>query len=161
MALITEAWEVSKNIVSFGSRAHAFHEYLQVDLKNEEGFYLYVVLPFGNKVSNMMELRRREEDITSSSRIKQLNACWKEKIKTLHNIVQACSQAISKRGELFKRLMEIDLSLSTNEAQDPKLILNSIFLRKQQFEEQVDIFKGLSVEKFYGILEYDEDDINN
>jgi uncharacterized protein YdhG (YjbR/CyaY superfamily) len=34
MSLITEAWEVSKNIVSFGSRAHAFHEYLQVDLKN-------------------------------------------------------------------------------------------------------------------------------
>jgi hypothetical protein len=70
MALITEAWEVSKNIVSFGSRAHAFHEYLQVDLKNEEGFYIDVVLPFGNKVSNMMELRRREEDLPSPSRIK-------------------------------------------------------------------------------------------
>jgi uncharacterized protein YdhG (YjbR/CyaY superfamily) len=28
MSLITEAWEVSKNIVSFGSREHAFHEYL-------------------------------------------------------------------------------------------------------------------------------------
>jgi hypothetical protein len=54
MALITEAWEVSKNIVSFGSREHAFLEYLQADLKNEEGFYLDFVLPFGNKVSNMM-----------------------------------------------------------------------------------------------------------
>jgi hypothetical protein len=53
MALITEAWEISKNIVSFGSRAHSFHEYLQADLKNEEGFYLDVVLSFGNKVSNM------------------------------------------------------------------------------------------------------------
>jgi hypothetical protein len=81
MALITEAWEISKNIVSFGSRAHAFHEYLQADLKNEEGFYLDVVLPFGNKVSNMTELRRREEDFPSLSQIKQLNACWKEKIK--------------------------------------------------------------------------------
>jgi hypothetical protein len=28
MALITEAWEVLKNIASFVSRAHAFHEYL-------------------------------------------------------------------------------------------------------------------------------------
>jgi hypothetical protein len=28
MFLIKEAWEVSKNIVSFGSRLHAFHEYL-------------------------------------------------------------------------------------------------------------------------------------
>jgi hypothetical protein len=53
MSLIIEAWEVSKNIVSFGSRAHAFHEYLQADLKNEEGFYTDVVLPFGIKVSNM------------------------------------------------------------------------------------------------------------
>jgi hypothetical protein len=53
MSLITEAWEVSKNIVSFGSRAHAFHEYLQVDLKNKEGFYIDVVFPFGIKVSNM------------------------------------------------------------------------------------------------------------
>jgi hypothetical protein len=70
MALITEAWEVLKNIVSFGSRVHAFHEYLQADLKNEEGFYLDVVLPFGNKVSNMMELRRREEDLPSPSQIK-------------------------------------------------------------------------------------------
>jgi hypothetical protein len=75
MVLITEAWEVLKNIVSFGSRVHAFHEYLQVDLKNEEGFYIDVVLPFGNKVSNMMELRRREDDLPSPSRIKQLNAC--------------------------------------------------------------------------------------
>jgi hypothetical protein len=27
-ALITKAWETSKNIASFGSRVHAFHEYL-------------------------------------------------------------------------------------------------------------------------------------
>jgi hypothetical protein len=70
MALITEVWEVSKNIVSFGSRAHAFHEYLQAHLKNKEYFYLDVVLSFGNKVSNMTELRRREEDLPSPSRIK-------------------------------------------------------------------------------------------
>jgi hypothetical protein len=104
MSLIIEAWEVSKNIVSFGSRAHAFHEYLQADFKNEEGFYTDVVLPFGIKVSNMTEVKRREEDIPSPSRIKQLNACWKEKIKNLRNIVQACNEAIVKREELFRRL---------------------------------------------------------
>jgi hypothetical protein len=100
----------------------------------------------------MTELRRREENFPSPSRIKQLNVCLKEKIKNLNNIVQACSQAMSKREELFKRLTEIELARSINEVQDPKLILNSIFLGKQQFEE---------VEKFYGILEYDEDDIGN
>jgi hypothetical protein len=161
MSLITEAWEVSKNIVSFGSRAHAFHEYLQVDLKNEEGFYVDVVFPFGIKVSNMTELKRREEDLPSPSRIKQLNACWKEKIKNLNNIVQACNEAIVKREELFKRLTEIDLAGSTDEVQDPKLILNSMFMTKQQFDEQVEILKGLSAEKFYGIIEYNEEEIDN
>jgi hypothetical protein len=66
-----------------------------------------------------------------------------------------------KREELFKRLTEIDLAGGTNEVQDPKLILNSMFLTKQQFDEQVEIFKGLSVEIFYGILEYNEDEIDN
>jgi hypothetical protein len=140
---------------------HAFHEYLQDDLKNEEGFCIDVVLPFGSKVSNMTELRRREEDIPCPSRIKQLNACWNEKIKKLNNIAQACSQDIIKREELFKRLTDIDLSIGTNEVKDPKLILNSMFLTKKQFDKQVEIFKGLSVETFYGILEYDEDDIDN
>ena len=79
----------------------------------------------------------------------------------MNNIVQSCSEAIVKREELFKRLTEIDLERSTDELQDPKLILDSMFMTKQQFDEQVEIFKGLSVEKFYGILEYNEDDIDN
>jgi hypothetical protein len=161
MELITEAWEMSKSMVSFGTRAHAFHEYLQADLKNKQGFYLDAVVPFGVKVTNMMELRRREEDLPSPNRIKQLNACWKEKVKNMNGIVQACSQAITRREELFKKLTEIDLAGSTNEVQDPKLILNSLFLTKQAFDEQVEIFKGLSFEKFYGILEYGEDDVEN
>jgi uncharacterized protein YeeX (DUF496 family) len=41
------------------------------------------------------------------------------------------------------------------------LIPNSLFLTKQSFYKQVDIFKGLSFEKFYGILEYSEDDMEN
>jgi hypothetical protein len=41
------------------------------------------------------------------------------------------------------------------------LILNSLFLTKKAFNEQVEIFKGLSFEKLYGILEYGEDDVEN
>ena len=84
-------------MVSFGKREHAFHEYLQMDLKNEEGFYLDMIVPFSFKVTNMTYLRIREEDIPSSNQIKQLNACWKEKVKNLNIIVQACSQAITRR----------------------------------------------------------------
>jgi hypothetical protein len=161
MELITDAWEMSKSMVSFGKRAHAFHEYLQEDLKNEQGFYLDVVVPFSVKVTNTMELRRREEDIPSPNRVKQLNACWKEKVKNLNGIIQACIQAITRRDELFKKLTEIDLARNTNEVQDPKLILNSLFLTKQAFDEQVEIFKGFSFENFYGILEYGKDDVEN
>jgi hypothetical protein len=32
-------------------------------------------------------------------------------------------------------------------------------LTKQAFDEQLDILKGLSLEKFYGILEYGEDKV--
>jgi hypothetical protein len=76
----------------------------------------------------------------------------KKKIKNLNNIVQACNEAIVKIEELFKRLTEIDVTRRTNEVQDPKLILNSVFITKKQFDEQVEILKGLSGEKFYGII---------
>jgi hypothetical protein len=82
---------MSKNMVSFGTRVHVFHEYLQEDLKNEQGFYLNEVLPFGVKVTGMTKFRRRQEDIPSLDRIDQLNACCKEKVKNMNGIVQACS----------------------------------------------------------------------
>jgi len=73
MELIIEAWEISKSMVSFGMRAHTFHEYLHAALKSEEGFYLDAVVPFGFKVSNMKKFIRREGDIPSPNWIKQLN----------------------------------------------------------------------------------------
>jgi hypothetical protein len=86
MALITEAWKISKNMISFGLRDHSFLEYLQDDLKNEEGFYLNAMVPFCIKFTKMTEMKIREEDLPSPSWIKQLNACWKEKINNLNNI---------------------------------------------------------------------------
>jgi hypothetical protein len=62
---------------------------------------------------------------------------------------------------LFKRITEIDLAGSTDEVQDPNLILNSMFMINQQFDEQVEILKGLSAKKFYGIIEYNEEEIDN
>jgi len=94
MELITESWETTKNISSFRTRAHALHEHLQVDLKNEERFYLETIIPFGNHVINISYLRRRQEDLPSPNWIKQLKACWKEKVKNLHLIVGSCEQAI-------------------------------------------------------------------
>ena len=58
-------------------------------------------------------------------------------------------------------MTEIDLGGSTNKVQDSKLIQKSLYLTKQSLDEQVEIFKGLSFENFYGILEYSEDDMEN
>jgi hypothetical protein len=63
----------------------------------------------------MTEFIRKHEDIPSLDRIDQLNACWKEKVKNLNGIVQACSQAISRRDKLFKKLTEIDIYSNNNE----------------------------------------------
>jgi hypothetical protein len=161
MELITEAWETSQNIVSFRTRAHALHKHLQVDLKNEEGIYLGTMIHFGNHVINISDLRRRQEDLPSPNWIKQLKACWKEKVNNLHLIVESCEQAISDKEELFRNLFEIDLAGSTNEVQDPNLILNSLSLTKKEFNEEFDILKGLSLEKFYDILEYGQDYVDN
>jgi hypothetical protein len=109
----------------------------------------------------MTDTTRRQHDLPSKSRITQLEACWKEKVKNLYLIVQSCEQAISKKETLFTKLTKIDLAGRTNEFQDPKLIVNSLTLTKQAFDKQVDIFKALSLEFFYSILEYGEDDVDN
>jgi hypothetical protein len=77
-------------------------------------------------------------------------------VKNLHLIVQSCEQAISKKAKLFTRLSRINLSKNTNDFQDPYLITNSLPLTKQEFDKQVDMYKVLSLEKFYNILEYDQ-----
>jgi len=46
----------------------------------------------------------------------------------------------------------MDLTETTNEVQDTNLILKSLSVTKEAFQEQVDILKGLSFEKFYNIL---------
>jgi hypothetical protein len=77
MYLIIEASETSQNIASFRMRENYFHEHLQENLKNEERFYLQTVIPFDNHVINISDLKRRQEDIPSPNRIKQLKGCWK------------------------------------------------------------------------------------
>jgi hypothetical protein len=116
---------------------------LQANLKNEERFYLEMVIPFGNRVTNMSDLRRRQEDPPSPNRIKQLKTCWKEKVKNLHLIVDSCEQAISEKAELFINLTEIDLARSTNEVQDPNLILKSLSLSLSLFKTQIRLLRPL------------------
>jgi hypothetical protein len=104
----------------------------------------------------MTETKRIQQDPPSKTRIGQLNACWKEKMKNLLLIVQSFEQAISKKDKVFTRLSRINLAEKTNDFQDPDLIINSLPLTRQEFDKQVDMFKALSLENFYSILEYDQ-----
>jgi hypothetical protein len=160
MELIAEVWETSQTMASLGTREHNLLEHLQVDLKDEENFYLETILPFGTIFNNMIETRRRQQDLPSKNWITQLNACWKEKVKNPHLIVQSCEQATSKKETLFKKMTRIDLAGRINDFQDPNLNVNSLPLTKQAFDKHVDIFKALSLEIFYSILEYGEDDVD-
>jgi hypothetical protein len=161
MQLVTEAWETSQNIASFRKRENDLHEHLQTNLKNDQRFYEQMLTPFSNHAINNSDLKRRQENLPSPKRIKQLKACWQKKVKNLELIVESCKQAISEKEELFRNLTQIDLAGSTNEVQDPNLILKSLSMTKEAFDEQLDILKGLSLEKFYDILEYRVDELEN
>jgi hypothetical protein len=44
---------------------------LQAELKDEEKFFLKIVIHFGKIVNNMIETKRREEDLPSKNQIGQ------------------------------------------------------------------------------------------
>jgi hypothetical protein len=161
MELVTDAWKRSQTIASLGTRAHSLLELLQAELKDEENFFLKMVIPFGKIVNNMTETKRREEDLPSKNRIGQLNACWKEKVNNLHLIVQSCEQVISKKDKLFTKLSNIDLAGKTNDFQDPLLIANSLPLTREEFDKQVAMLKTFSLEKFYNILQFDQSHVHD
>jgi hypothetical protein len=135
---------------------HSFLHLLQAELKDEEKLFLKTIIPFGKIVNNMTETKRREEYIPSKNWIYQLNACWKEKVNNMHLIVQLCEQAISKKDKLFTRISNIDLAGKTKNFQDLDLITKSLSLTRKEFDKQVSMFKALSLEKVYNILQFDE-----
>jgi hypothetical protein len=136
-------------------------EHLQGNLKNDQHFYEHVLTPFANHAINTSELKRRQENLPSPKRTKKVKACWQKKVKNLELIVESCKQAILEKEELFTNLIQIDLAGSTNKVQDPNLILKSLSMTKEAFDEQLDILKGLSFEKFYGIVEHRVDELEH
>jgi hypothetical protein len=72
----------------------------KLDLSNEEGFYKDVVITFTLKFSGMTELKRKEEDLPSPARIKQLKACWIKKIKVLKEILDECDVVVVKKESI-------------------------------------------------------------
>jgi hypothetical protein len=53
-------------------------------------------------------------------------------------------------------LSRINLAGKNNNFQDLDLIANSLPLTRKEFDKQVAMFKALSLEKFYNILQFDQ-----
>jgi hypothetical protein len=47
--------------------------------------------------------------------------------------MEECDVVVTKKEGFYKRLTEMDVAITTREVQDSKLILNSIFMTREQF----------------------------
>jgi hypothetical protein len=79
----------------------------------------------------------------------------------LKEILDDCDALVVKKEALYRKLTEIDLAWATGKVQDLNLILNSIFVTRQQFEEHVEILKSLSTKKLNIMTEYIENEIES
>jgi hypothetical protein len=136
-------------------------QYLEVDMKNDEGIYKEAITTFVIKVSNMTEHKRKEEYLPSSDRIKQLKYCWIKRIKCLKEILNDLDTLGIKTGECYLKLIDLDLVGTTGEVDDTKIILNSVFMTKEHFEEKLESLKYASTERFNGLTEYSEFEVES
>jgi hypothetical protein len=109
MSLILHTWELVNSFVSLGSRIINLRQYLEADLENEEELYKGVISTFVVKVSIMNEFKIKEEDMPSTLCIKQIKSCWIKRIKCLKEIMVDCDTISVKRGELYLKLIKLDL----------------------------------------------------
>ena len=161
MSLILETWDLANNFVSLGSKIQNTMEYLQDDLTKDEGFYKYALSTFVINISGITQYQIKQEDFPSQIRVKQSKACWIKMINILRELLGDLNALSSKKTEAYSKLTKLDLAGTTCEVQDPNLIVNSILQTRQQFEECVEILKGLSTEKFNNMVEYTKHEIES
>jgi len=90
-----------------------------------------------------------------------LKACWLKIIKVLKEILDDVNTLSVKKGELYFKFIELDLLGTIEEVSDPKLILNSLLMTREQFQEHLEILNGVSTEKFNCMTEYSEHEVKS
>jgi hypothetical protein len=134
IALILETWELATNSTTLSTRVLHFKEYLQKDLENDEGFYKEAVGTFLTKVLSLSDINIRDQNIPSKTCFKQINAFWLRRIKGLREMISECDVINTKRGDFFLKIVDL-----TKELEGTHLIMDSILLPKDQFQEQLGI----------------------
>jgi hypothetical protein len=161
MSLIVELWDMAKSFASLGLRIQNTKEYLNSYLKNDEGFYTDGVVMFTMKVSAMTEKTRKQENLPSLSRIKQLKSCWMEQINVLKGLITQLTDLSRRKNEAYLKILDLDIVGTTIEVPDPKYLSNSMLMTRQHFEEKIEELKRTSTEKFDNMMEFTHDDIDN
>ena len=67
----------------------------------------------------MTEQRRKQEDFPSQSCIKQLKACWIQRINILRGILSELNDLTCKNAEAYSKLIGLDIESTTIEVSDP------------------------------------------
>jgi hypothetical protein len=130
-------------------------------LKNDERLFTDGFAVFVEKVSTMTYHRRKQEDFPSHNRMKQLKACWVEMIKILKGLLNRLKELSWKKNEAYSKIIDLDIASTTIEVPDPSLILNSMIMSREKFEEQVENLNKSSTNKFDSVIEYTYNDIDN
>jgi hypothetical protein len=89
----------------------------------------------------MTEKLRKQENITSLSRIKQLKSCWIERINILKGLSTQLSDLSSRKIEPYTKILDLDIFGTTIEVLDPKYLTDSIFMTRKHFEEKIEELK--------------------
>jgi hypothetical protein len=101
MLLIIDLWNLAKSFSSLRLRIQNTKEYLNENLKNDEGLFIDGVSIFIEKISAMMNHTRKHEYFPSQSRMKQLKACWMEMINTLKGLLNQLKELSQKKTETY------------------------------------------------------------
>jgi hypothetical protein len=160
MSLIVELWDMAKSFSSLGLRIQNTKEYLNSDLKNDEGFYIDEVVMFIMKVSAMTEQTRKQENLPSSSHIKQLKSCWMERLNVLKGLIIQLTDLSRRKNEAYLKLLDSDIVGTTIEVLDTKYLSNSMLMTRQHIKEKIEELKRISNEKFDNMMEFTHDDID-
>ena len=130
-------------------------------MNNDERFFIDEVSMFVAKVSTMMDHRRKQEHFPSQSCMKQLKACWIERINTLNGLLNQLKELSREKTKAYSNIIGLYIAYITIEVLDPSLISNSMITSREKFEEKVKNLKKSSTQKFDSMIEYTYDDIDN
>jgi hypothetical protein len=74
----------------------------------------------------MNDMQRREQNLPSKIRLRQINTGWLKMIQHLKELLEKCDNINGKRGDLFLQLVDLKKDL-----RGPHLIMDSILLSKE------------------------------